>query len=90
MKLIDGRGRELKIIIRRSPKKPGDDKLINGFYSVNISGKIRVLNVEKLFQTSRVTSGMGKSKYCIRPCYSDFYDLNTLQWWLIYYENKEF
>ena len=80
------RGRELKIIIRRSPKKPGDDKLIDGYYGVNISGSKRVLNVEELFQTSRVTSGMGKSKYCIRPCYSDTTDPNTLEWWLIYYE----
>lgn len=81
------KGRELKVIKRRSPKKPGEDKIINGYYTVNISGKNIVLSQDKLFKTSRVTSGMGKSKYCIRPCYSDINDPNTLEWWLIYYEN---
>jgi len=81
------RGRELKVIKRRSPKKPGEDKIMNGYYTVNISGKNIVLSQDKLFKTSRVTSGMGKSKYCIRPCYSDINDPNTLEWWLIYYEN---
>lgn len=60
---------------------------MNGYYTVNISGKNIVLSQDKLFKTSRVTSGMGKSKYCIRPCYSDINGPNTLEWWLIYYEN---
>ena len=81
------KGRELKVIKRRSPKKPNEDKLKIGYYIVNISGKNKVLSQDNLFETSRVTSGMGKSKYCIRPCYSDVYDPNTLEWWLIYYEN---
>ena len=81
------RGRELKVIKRRSPKKPSEDKIKNGYYTVNISGNNIVLSQDKLFKTSRVTSGMGKSKYCIRPCYSDLYEPKTLEWWLIYYEN---
>ncbi len=79
-------GRELKIITRRSPKKPDESKMKNGFYMVNISGKKRILSENELFQTSKVTSGMGKSKYCIRPCYSDVNDPKTIQWRLIYYE----
>jgi len=79
-------GRVLNVIKRRSPKKPGEDKLKDGYYVVNISGKTRILSQDKLVETSRVTSGMGKSKYCIRPCYSDLNDPNTLEWWLIYYE----
>lgn len=81
------KGRELKVIKRKLLKKPGDDKIKNGYYIVNISGKNIVLSKDKLFKTSKVTSGMGKSKYCIRPCYSDINDPNTLEWWLIYYKN---
>ena len=80
------RGRELKIIKTRSPGKPGEDKVKNGFYMVNLSGKMRVLSENNLFQTSHSTSGMGKGKYCIRPCYSDLEDSCTLKWYLIYYE----
>lgn len=79
-------GRKLKVITRRSPKKPGVDKIKNGYYTVNISGKWRVLSENHLFETKRVTSGMGKSKYCIRPCYRDTSDPSTLEWWLIYYD----
>lgn len=80
------RGRELKIIKTRSPGKPGEDKVKNGFYMVNLSGKMRVLSENNLFQTSHSTSGMGKGRYCIRPCYSDLEDSCTLNWYLIYYE----
>lgn len=79
-------GRKLKVITRRSPKKPGVDKIKNGYYTVNISGKWRVLSGNHLFETKRVTSGMGEGKYCIRPCYRDTSDPSTLEWWLIYYD----
>lgn len=81
------RGRDINVIKTRSPKKPGENKIKDGCYTVNISGRNRILSQDDLFKTSRVTSGMGKSKYCIRPCYSDINDPNTLEWWLIYYEN---
>ena len=79
-------GKDKIKIIKRSPKKPDQNKIINGFYMVNISGKKRILSENDLFQTSRVTSGMGKSKYVIRNCYSNINDPNTIQWRLIYYK----
>ena len=79
-------GKNIVEIIKRTPKKPDETKMKNGFYMVNISGKKRILSENNLFQTSRVTSGMGKSKYVIRNCYSDVNDPNTIQWRLIYYK----
>jgi len=78
-------GKKLKII-KRTPKKPDKNKIKDGFYMVNISGKKRILSENDLFQTSRVTSGMGKSKYVIRNYYSNIADPNTIQWRLIYYK----
>lgn len=63
-----------------------ENKIKDGFYMVNISGKKRILSENDLFQTSRVTSGMGKSKYVIRNYYSNITDPNTIQWRLIYYK----
>jgi len=79
-------GKEEVKVIKRSPKKPDKNKMKNGFYMVNISGGKRVLSVNDLFLTSRVTSGMGKSKYVIRNCYSDINDPTTIQWRLIYFK----
>ena len=79
-------GKEIVEVIKRSPKKPGENKMKDGFYMVNISGKKRNLSENDLFQTSRDTSGMGKSKYVIRNCYTDISDPNTIQWRLIYYK----
>ena len=79
-------GKNVVKIIKRTPKKPNEKKMKDGFYMVNISGKKRILSENDLFQTSRVTSGMGESKYTIRNCYSDINDPSTIQWRLIYYE----
>jgi len=67
-------------------KKKTREKAVNvlGFHSVNISGNIRVLSKQDFLDTSRVTSGMGVNKWCIRPCYEDIQDKTTLQWYFIH------
>ena len=67
-------------------KKKTREKAVNvlGFHSVNISGNIRVLSKQDLLDTSRVTSGMGVNKWCIRPCYEDIQDKTTLLWYFIH------
>ena len=58
----------------------------NGFYESNIRGIKKVYSTEEIYKERKcnIENGAG---YGIRPCYSDINDPNTLEWWLIYYEN---
>ena len=76
------KGLSLGIIKNKKTKEKDVNDL--GFYSVNISGNIRVLSKQDFLDTSRVTSGMGVNKWCIRPCYEDIEDKTTLLWYFIH------
>jgi hypothetical protein len=69
-------------------KKRGPNTLKenNGFYESNIRGIKKVYSTEEIYKERKcnIENGAG---YGIRPCYSDVTDPNTLEWWLIYYEN---
>ena len=65
---------------------PNELKKKNGFYESNIRGIKKVYSTEEIYKERKcnIENGAG---YGIRPCYSDINDPNTLEWWLIYYEN---
>jgi len=80
----DCQNKGLSLGIIKNKKRKEKDVNDLGFYSVNISGNIRVLSKQDFLDTSRVTSGMGVNKWCIRPCYEDIEDKTTLQWYFIH------
>ena len=66
----------------------------NGFYiCITQTDKSRKVRERKYFEDLEKTNNWGfksgdlKNKYRCYPCYSDTNDPNTLEWWLIYYEN---
>ena len=63
-------------------KKKKDD---DGFYKGAIRKGLEILSTEEVNKEKRWGFGDGPS---IRsyPCYSDINDLNTLEWWLFWYE----
>jgi len=75
------KGLSMGIIKKKTKQKDVNDL---GFHEVNISGNKRVLSKQDFLDTSRVTSGMGVNKWCIRPCYEDIDDKTTLRWYFIH------
>ena len=76
----------LKEIIpgKRGPNKKKIDD--SGFYKGSIRKGLEILSTEKVNKEKRWGFGdePGIRSY---PCYSDVTNPNTLEWWLIYYEN---
>lgn len=83
-KMIKWVKQNIKIKGTRGPNKKKIDK--NGFYKGSIRKGLEILSTEKVNKEKRWGFGDGTD---IRsyPCYSDIHDPNTLEWWLIYYEN---
>jgi hypothetical protein len=73
----------LKIKGKRGPRKKKKDD--DGFYKGAIRKGLEILSTEEVNKEKRWGFGDGPS---IRsyPCYSDINDLNTLEWWLFWYE----
>ena len=82
--MIDWFKINIKIKGKRGPNKKKIDDL--GFYKGAIRKGLEILSTEEVNKEKRwgFGDGPGIRSY---PCYSDINDLNTLQWWLIYYEN---
>jgi len=66
----------------------------NGYYTRPLGkdkGRKNVLSTDKLFKHRKWNldgdSSKKRTQYTWFPCYSDVTDPNTLEWWLIYYEN---
>ena len=68
---------------------PNKKKINNGFYKGSIRKGLEILSTDEVNKEKRW--GFGKEPG-IRsyPCYSDVNDENTLEWWLIYYENDTY
>ena len=68
---------------KRGPKKK---KITNEFYKGSIRKGLEILSTNEVNKEKRWGFGEepGVRSY---PCYSDVTDPNTLEWWLIYYEN---
>jgi hypothetical protein len=65
---------------------PNKKSIKEGFYKCSIRRGPEILSQEEVDKEKRWGLGPGP---CLRsyPCYSDINDPNTLEWWLIYYEN---
>ena len=65
---------------------PNKKKINNGFYKGSIRKGLEILSTNEVNKEKRWGFGkeIGIRSY---PCYSDVTDPNTLEWWLIYYEN---
>ncbi len=74
----------IKIKGKRGPIKKKIDG--SGFYKGSIRKGLEILSTEEVNKEKRwgFSDGPGTRTY---PCYSDVNDPNTLEWWLIYYEN---
>ena len=83
-KLIEWFKENIKIKGKRGPKKKKKDN--SGFYKGAIRKGLEILSTEEVNKEKRwgFGDGPGIRSY---PCYSDINDPNTLEWWLIYYEN---
>lgn len=76
----------LKDKMSEGKRGPNMKKINNGFFKGSIRKSLQILSTGEVNREKRW--GFGKEPG-IRsyPCYSDVNDQNTLQWWLIYYEN---
>ena len=76
----------LKDKMSEGKRGPNRKKINNGFYEGSIRKGLQILSTDEVNREKRW--GFGKEPG-IRsyPCYTDVNDQNTLQWWLIYYEN---
>jgi len=65
---------------------PNKKSIKEGFYKASIRRGLEILSQEEVDKEKRwgFGDGSGVRSY---PCYSDITDPNTLEWWLIYYEN---
>lgn len=71
---------------KRGPNKKTPNA--KGFYETTLRNKKNViLSTEDCYRERKcnITNG---AKYALRPCYRDKNDKDTLEWWLIYYENQ--
>ena len=75
---------KVKMNSKRGPNKKKKDG--SGFYKGAIRKGLEILSTEEVNKEIRwgFGDGPGIRSY---PCYSDINDPNTLEWWLIYYEN---
>ncbi len=76
--------KNIKIKGKRGPNKKKIDD--SGFYKGSIRRGLKILSTDEVNKGKRwgFRDGPGVRSY---PCYSDINDPNTLEWWLIYYEN---
>ena len=75
-------------------KGPNKTKPKNDFYIRPLgkgNDRKKILSTEKLYKHRKWNldgdASKKRTQYTWFPCYSDVNDINTLQWWLIYYEN---
>ena len=85
-KMIDWFKDNLKVKMPNGKRGPNKKKITNGFYKGSIRKGLEILSTDEVNKEKRWGFGKGPG---IRsyPCYSDVNDPNTLEWWLIYYEN---
>jgi uncharacterized C2H2 Zn-finger protein len=76
------------------PKKKEKDKDGNGFYTcITQIDKVYKVRTREYFENIEKNNNWGfkngdaKNKYRLYSCYYDITDSNTLEWWLVYYEN---
>lgn len=80
---------KIKVVIlekwkgRRGPNKRKKNN--DGFYEAIIKNKKKVYSFEEMKKKPYI--GAANNDYWLYPCYSNVNDPNTLEWWLIYYEN---
>ena len=76
----------LKDKMPNGKRGPNKKKITNGFYKGSIRKGLEILSTDKVNKEKKWGFGEG---YGVRsyPCYSDVNDPNTLEWWLIYYDN---
>ena len=76
----------LKDKMPKGKRGPNKKKNINGFYRGAIRNGLEVLSTNKVNKERKWGFGNGTVLRSY-PCYSDINNPNTLQWWLIYYDN---
>jgi len=76
----------LKDKMSKKKRGPNKKKITNGFYKGSIRKGLEILSTIEVNKEQRwgFCKEPGVRSY---PCYSDINDPNTLEWWLIYYEN---
>lgn len=65
-------------------KKINDD----GFYYGSIRKGLEILSTEKVYKERNWGFSAEKDGIRSYPCYSNIKDPKTLEWWLVYYDNK--
>lgn len=83
------------LISKFGGKGPNKTKINEDGYYIRPLGKgddrKNVLSTNRMFKHRKWNldgnSSKKRTQYTWFPCYSDINDLNTLEWWLIYYEN---
>jgi hypothetical protein len=77
---------QLKPKMPPGKRGPNKKKIDNGFYKSSIRKGYQILSIDEVNKEKKWGFGDGAG-YRSYPCYSDVTDPNTLEWWLIYYEN---
>ena len=68
---------------KKGPNKRNQNN--DGFYEATIKNKKKVYSLEEMEKKPYI--GAANNDYWLYPCYHDVHNSNTLEWWLIYYEN---